>query len=352
MIRTIGLPILGVLGIVLAIYTVRASERPIPATQPVAMPPQTRFDRYVAGAGLIEASSENIELGTGVSGLVTEVLVGVGDAVQRGQPLLKIDTRDLEAQLMQRKAMLAAEQSSLAQLKAQPRAEDIPPAEARLASARADLGDAQAKLDAYLSISDKRAITEEELTRRSYAVEAAKARFDEQEAALAKLKAGAWQPDVDVAVARVRAAEADLQAVEVEIDRRSIRAPIDGQVLQSKILAGEYAMAGVLATPLMLVGDVRTLHVRVDVDENDAWRIQRGARAEASVRGNGNIKVDLSFVRIEPFIVPKKSLTGDSSERVDTRVLQLIYSFPADKLPVYVGQQMDVFIEDVAESVQ
>jgi len=50
-------------------------------------------------------------------------------------------------------------------------------------------------------------------------------------------------------------------------------------------------------------------------------------------------------VRFEPYVIPKKSLTGDSTERVDTRVLQVIYSIRDGGPSVYVGQQMDVYIE-------
>ena len=53
----------------------------------------------------------------------------------------------------------------------------------------------------------------------------------------------------------------------------------------------------------------------------------------------------LRFVRFEPFVVPKRSLTGDSTERVDTRVLQVIYRVERDDLPLFVGQQVDVFID-------
>jgi hypothetical protein len=95
----------------------------------------------------------------------------------------------------------------------------------------------------------------------------------------------------------------------------------------------------------MLLGDVDTLYVRVDVDENDAWRVRKDAPAMAFVRGNADLKTPLKFVRVEPYVVPKRSLTGDSTERVDTRVLQVIYSFYKGALPIYVGQQMDVFIE-------
>ena len=95
----------------------------------------------------------------------------------------------------------------------------------------------------------------------------------------------------------------------------------------------------------MVLGETRTLHVRVDIDENEAWRVIQGSRARASLKGNAAIATELKWVRAEPLVVPKKSLTGDSSERVDTRVLQVLFSFERGKLPVYVGQQMDVFIE-------
>ena len=100
-----------------------------------------------------------------------------------------------------------------------------------------------------------------------------------------------------------------------------------------------------LATPLIMFGNVDMLHLRVDVDENDAWRIKTGAAAMASLRGSKDISTALKFVRFEPYVVPKMSLTGDSTERVDTRVLQVIYSFDRADRPIFVGQQMDVFID-------
>jgi hypothetical protein len=136
-----------------------------------------------------------------------------------------------------------------------------------------------------------------------------------------------------------------VQAVEVELERLVVRAPTDCTVLQVDVRKGEFAPSGALEQPLVLVGDLAVLHVRVDVDENDAWRLVPGAPARAYVRGNSRLSTDLRFVRVEPYVVPKRSLTGDSTERVDTRVLQAIYAFDPAGLRVYVGQQMDVFIE-------
>jgi hypothetical protein len=85
--------------------------------------------------------------------------------------------------------------------------------------------------------------------------------------------------------------------------------------------------------------------VRVDIDQTDAWRLRSDALAVAFVRGNAELKTSLRFVRIEPYVVPKTSLTGDTAERVDTRVLQVIYSFDPASVPVHVGQLMDAYIE-------
>jgi hypothetical protein len=120
---------------------------------------------------------------------------------------------------------------------------------------------------------------------------------------------------------------------------------VDGEVLQVKVHPGEFAPAGVTSTPLILLGKLKPLHIRVDVDEHEAIRVRPEAKASASVRGNANLKTPLTFVRFEPFVIPKKSLTGDSTERVDTRVLQVIYRVEDESLPLFVGQQMDVFID-------
>ncbi len=119
-----------------------------------------------------------------------------------------------------------------------------------------------------------------------------------------------------------------------------------GQILQIKTHLGEFALGGVVNPPLMLLGeDAPRLHVRVDIDESDGWRLRPGAPAVAFVRSNPELKTPLQFVRIEPYVVPKVSLTGQTTERVDTRVVQVIYSFERAALPVYVGQLMDVFIQ-------
>jgi len=194
-------------------------------------------------------------------------------------------------------------------------------------------------------VADLRAVKREDVLRRRLAVQAAQARLSQAEKDLALLKAGTWKPDLEIARAQVEQAQAAVRQDEVALERLTTRAPMDGVILQNKVRLGQYAQCGPLADPLMLFGGGRELHVRADVDEADAWRVKAGAPALARVRGNSRDAHPLDFVRFEPYVIAKQSLTGASTERVDTRVLQVIYRFRERSVPLFDGQQMDVFID-------
>src|SRR5260221_1333310 len=301
------LPLIALAALIFGAVSVVPSQPNHEPTTPPSPPPVSPYARTVAAVGLVETSTENIAIGTPLSDVVTEVPVTVGQAVKVGDPLFKLDDR-------QRRADLAARQAELRV------------AESEVKVNAAVLDDAARQLNFAENLRDKSAISSEELARRRSAVETAQARLDE-------------------ASAQVASAAAQIQIIETQIERSTVRASVDGQVLQVKVHPGEFAPAGVTATPLVLLGRLKPLHIRVDVDEHEAWRVHPEAKATAAVRGNAGLKAPLAFVRFEPFVVPKKSLTGDSTERVDTRVLQVIYRVEDDTLPLFVGQQMDVFIE-------
>ena len=290
MMRKLLLPLLAAGGLLVAIGAVVVGNW---STPPVVLSVRSPFASYIAGAGMVETSTENIAIGTPVSGIVASIYVKWGDWVNAGDPLFKIDDRDLEAQLL--------------------------PAEAKVKEAEATL----AKLKNLLKLGEElvpgRSITALELANRRF--------------------------DVGVAEAVLGSTKAQVEQLKIEVERRTVRAPLPARVLQIKTHLGEFAQSGVLATPLMLLGDDRRLNVRVDIDENDAWRVRPDAAAVAFLRANPNLKVSLKFERIERYVIPKVSLTGDNTERTDMRVLQVLYSFDPSALPVYVGQQMGVYID-------
>jgi len=301
------LPAGAVLGLLIAVLVVVQSQKETPPAQPVAQPAQAPFTSYIGGAGIIEARTQNISIGTSLPGIVKTVFVNVGDKVKAGAPLFQIDDRELRAELLVKQANLVK-------------------ARAAVAEARASLKDYQAQYELVRHATDRRAVSVDDVQKRRYAEELARAKLASAGAA-------------------VTAAEADLKATRTSLERLTVRAPMDCEVMQVNVRPGEFAQTGVLDTPLIRLGDLDRLHIRVDIDENDAWRFKPETRAVASLRGNRDLKTDLTFVRVEPYVTPKTSLTGSSTERVDTRVLQVIYSFDRSALPAYVGQQMDVFIE-------
>jgi HlyD family secretion protein len=301
------LPVIGILAALWAAYSVVRTQPRREPTDPPASPAMSDFKETVAAVGLIEASTENIWVGTPLGGVVARVFVTAGQDVRRGEPLFELDTRELRSELSVRQQAVVV-------------------ARARAQVFEARIADLRRQLDFAEQVKDKRAISAEELTRRRSAVETASAERDE-------------------ARSEIPAAESRVQAVQVDLERSIVRAPLAAEVLQVKVRVGEFAPAAATANPLILLGRSKPLHVRVDVDEHEAWRVREGADAMGHVRGNAELKTPLRFVRFEPFVVPKRSLTGDSTERVDTRVLQIIYRVERDDVPLFVGQQLDVFID-------
>ncbi len=339
-----GLPIFAALALTFAVFKIVNSQPVHAKLTPPAAPPSAVYTNQVGAVGLAEAESENIAISLPVPGLVTRVDVKAGDHVRKGARLFSLDDRDLQAELALRQSSLALAETKLEKLAMSPRPEDLPPAEAKVREAEQLYQDAAVQLNLIESVRDKRAIRDEDLQRRRLAVKAADARLDAAKGELALLKAGTWKPDLDIARAEVAEARRQVERVEADLARLVVTAPIAGEILQCKVHLGEYAQAGPLTQPLILMGGTSHLNVRTDIDEQDAWRLQAGATASGAVRGKSGDRLPLHFVRVEPYVIPKRNLTGDSTERVDTRVLQVIFALDPGA-PVYAGQQLDVFID-------
>ncbi len=309
-----ALPVLAVIGLLLAIYLIFSGKPDRSLDDPVELPAHatgTLADApRVAGSGVVEPSSEIVDLGTSVSGLVMKVFVRPGDYVAGGQPLFTVDDRSTRARLNEASAAIAQ-------------------AKAAIAEASAASNTASRQLELYRKIEDAAAVSRSEVIRAEGDAEAARNRLA-------------------LAHAQLVSAEAVAGTAQTELGKLTVRAPIGGEILAVNIRPGEFVQAGrpqgSNAEPYIELGETRPLYVRIDIDEDEAVRLDLGKSATVSPRGASGQQVKAKFVRAEPQITPKRSLTNSASERVDVRVLQVLYELPADGIRFRTGQQVDAFI--------
>ena len=112
------LPAFAIVGLIIAIAVAANSQKKTPPAEPVAQPAQAPFKSYIGGAGIVEASTENVELGTSIAGIVKTVFVKVGETVKAGDQLFQIDDRELRANLRVKETSLAKTKASLEEAKA------------------------------------------------------------------------------------------------------------------------------------------------------------------------------------------------------------------------------------------
>lgn len=344
MFTRIGLPLLAFGLLTFAIMHVAQSQKTMPTLPPPLAPPRNPYPNTVAGAGIVEPETENIAVGSPVSGIIAEVMVKVGEKVKPGDALFRLDDRHELAELEVRKAVANSAKAELNRLEAEPRKEKVQMAEAQFREADARLVDARERWNRAKASADQRIFSEEESLFRMQTFMAAQSQVERAAADLEMTKQGAWEFEKAIAREAYNEALAKVKQIETELERLFVRASVEGDVLQVNVRPGEFVGAPA-PQPLIVLGQVQKLHVRVDIDEYDIPRFRPGAKARATLKGHPGDAFGLEFVRIEPYVVPKKSLTGLNTERVDTRVLQVIYHLDTAGKPFFVGQQLDVFIE-------
>ncbi|MGA8165571.1 MAG: efflux RND transporter periplasmic adaptor subunit [Waddliaceae bacterium] len=263
------------------------------SSTPHVEPPLKPYRQALNGTGIVEAVGKNLSISTANSGIVKEVFVNVWEEVEKDAPLFCVDTKELEAELG-----VALAKHDVACAKS-----------ARL----------QQQLKHLKRIKDPRAISLDEM----------------------KTK----ENDCLIAKKECAQAFAEIKFIRTRIDCHTIRAPKKGVVIQKNINEGEF-LSPLAQAPPIVIGELTELQIRVDIDEQNAHLISPGLEAIAYPKNRPDYPVPLHFSHIEPFVIPKRTLTGQGDERVDTRVLQVIYTFtPPKDFPFYIGQQIDVYIQ-------
>jgi HlyD family secretion protein len=348
-----------VVGIMFGFYSAYVYAVPNKPLPPVFNPAPNPYAAGIYANGIIEsyqANGENVSLYPEVPGVITRVLVTEGQSVTAGAPLLTIDDSIQSATVEQQRAQADAARTLLEELRAQPRPETLEVARAQMDLAQAQLKTAEDTRDKQQHSYDmvKESVSKDALDNAVNAAKAAKANLDVATRQYELTKAGAWVFDIKSQEKQADALSKAFAASSALLAKYTVRAPVDGTVLSIQTSAGSYVSPqGVYDPytqgfdPVVVMGTSNaSLSVRTYVDEILIQRLPRAEQIQAKmfVRGT-NVNVPLEFVRIQPYVSPKIQLSNQRQEKVDLRVLPVIFRFvPPKEVNVYPGELVDVYI--------
>ena len=350
------LSFVGLLGGCVVAYLSGVTQPPL---APAFNPPTNPYPNGIYAEGIVESdqpSGENINVYPEVSGTVTQILVAEGQEVKQGTVLVLIDDSIQRATFEQLQSQAQAAFTLLDELKAQPRKETLDVAEAQVVSTQTALKTAQDELDKQQAAYDlnPKSISKDALDGAANAVATAKANLELARKQRDLTKAGAWIYDINNQERTYNALYKSSLSASALLSKYTLRAPRDGIVLAisptvgSLVSAqGAYDTYTQAMTPVLVMGSPRAhLNVRCYVDEILVPRLPDPAKikAQMSIRGS-NVKIPLQYVRMQPTVSPKIELSDQRQERVDVRVLPIIFRLEKPKgVNLYPGQLVDVYI--------
>ncbi len=296
---------------------------------------------WLSGQGIVEPRDRETKVSPDVGGRIDQVVVKEGDHVKAGDAIVLLDARVEKAEAEASEADLAQQKAELARMLAGDRHEDRMAADAEARSADAKAIEATSVAERTKKAFDGGGATGDELDRAAREADAAKASAELSRARLAASQHGSRLEDVDSAKARVEASKARLDEANARLAERTVRSPIDGEVLSLKVRAGEYTQPG--GDPVAIVGDTSLLRVRVDIDERDLAHLALGAKILARANAFPGVDFGGKVVEIGRRMGRKNVRTDDPIERNDTKILEVVAELEStDKL--VVGERVVAFV--------
>ena len=323
------------------VYAVRLTPQP-----PLAIN-YNPYDNGIYATGIVESfqtNGSNVNIYPEVAGKVVKIFALDGQNVKQGEVLLAIDDSVQRAIVAKDLSQARAALALLEELKAQPRKEVLDVSIAQLKSAQDQL----AKLQKSYKLNPK-SVSKNDLDNAINAANIAQKQYT-------LVKAGAWIYDIQNQESQYRAAVQTYQSDKALLDKYTIRAAADGVVLRMAATAGNYVSPqGVYDTytqrmiPMATMGVVEPyLAVRCYVDEILVTRLPKPETLEAKmmIRGETNYSIALEFISMQPYTIPNIELSNEISQRVDVRVLPIVFKFkkPTD-INIFPGQLVDVYLK-------
>ncbi len=299
----------------------------------------------IAGPGRIEPLSENIKIGSELSGKLKSVNVEEGDSIQRGQVLAVLENADYLAEVKSAEAQVNAKDAALRKVVNGARGQERAEAWSTVDEARAVMENARSEKERREKLFAAGVISKEEQERYAREYDVDKAKYQEAAQHHSLVDDHAREEDQSLAEAELQLARAQLQEAQARYEKTFIRSPIDGTVLRKHHRNGESVSNSATAPdPVLTIGDKKVLRVRVDVDETDVSKVQVGQKAYVTADAFGKQKFWGQVVRVGEQLGPKNVRTDEPTERVDQKILETLIELDSTNTQLPVGLRVDAFI--------
>jgi len=333
----------GLVAFLLTVSLVFASHHEHRST--IAMATPTRpGPALIAGPGRVEPNTEDIKIGSELSGRLKTVFVEEGDMIRRGQVLAELENADYLAEVESAKANVVARDATLRKVINGARRQERSAAWSSVDEAKAVMENAQSESHRRQELFTAGVVSREELDRYASAADVDRAKYEAAVEQHSLLDDRAREEDRSLAEADRQLAKAQLEEAQARYEKTFIRSPIDGGVLRKHHRSGEsVSNSSTVPDPVLTIGDRKILRVRVDVDETDVGKVHVGQKAYVTADAFGRQKFWGHVVRVGQQLGPKNIRTDEPTERVDTKILETLVELdPGAELPD--GLRVDAFI--------
>jgi HlyD family secretion protein len=265
--------------------------------------------KTISATGKVQAVV-TVQVGTQVSGTVSELHADFNDHVRAGQVIARLDPSEIQAQLQQAKATLASAQARVAAARSSGEGQS-----AAIQASKASIDNANAALlEAERNYKTTEALVQEGVMARR-TLETAEATRNQAQAQKAQVEAQYRQSQaqgqasgaqVDQALADATQAKAAVDAAQVNLERTYIRSPIDGVVIARNVDVGQTVASSLQAPTLFLIAkDLTKMQVLADVDEADVGQLQPNTPVTFTVDAfpQETFSGTVSQVRLSPNVV-------------------------------------------------
>jgi HlyD family secretion protein len=335
-------------GLVAVVVSIVAARPHSNASAATATTPQPR-GQFVAGPGLVEPVSEDIKVGSELSGKLREVLVEEGNRVHARQVVAVLENADLKADIASSAAQVKQREAELRKIVNGARDQERREALSTVEENEAVLENARAEMDRHNQLFSDGIVSREDAERFRREYNVAKAKYEEAKQRHALIDDKTREEDVAAAQGALDLARGQLAEAQARYEKTLIRSPIDGVVLRKHHRSGEsVSNSSTVPDPIVTIGDNSVLRVRVDVDETDVAKIKVGQPAYITADAYGKQRFLGHVVRVGNELGRKNVRTDEPTEKVDTKILEtLVQLDPGIQLPD--GLRVDAYIDTASK---